>query len=522
MKRNKSFKTYFLLAMLLVATAAASSSAQDAPRLDTTPEELYQTAINNPGFQKSPDGEGFCWQARGAMGRFLSYYNLTKDTEWLDAGIKYYDFLVGKMATAPDGYKGWIGSYLSDRNYWQDVLVGDALVTEGLLNFSILVLEDNELKKKYKAKAEEYIALAEKHFAEKYDARGTWVDDGPYGAYIGSNKFLLPGDLSKWVTRPGVSEAGMSPPFNKQMDAGLVFLLLHRATGKKAYHTRAEKIYLTAKRRFQYYDDHYSWNYWEPLIPTDVDMKRKDGRHGVWVHPWRSGYTAREVGQIVEAYHYGVVFDETDIQRLINTNLKLMWNGDRKNPKFISSNGQGAEMDTTGRAAFRRRYGHSNEFKNSGELWTALLDFDQTIRDLYELRFNDKTSPAYLTYKNTVLKNPPSFKRHHAAGRVKVPEMKFTESRDLYMAAVLPHDVKRDQEAIIMCKTWNAGDLKIDLYDQKGKKVTNLFTGRIQDGGTHVQTWNGKDPQTGKAYKGKYTVRWSINDGYREFPVVLN
>jgi hypothetical protein len=228
------------------------------------------------------------------------------------------------------------------------------------------------------------------------------------------------------------------------------------------------------------------------------------------------------VGQIVEAYHYGVVFDKTDIQRLINTNLKLMWNKDRANPKFISSSGQGAEMDTTGRAGFRKRYGHSNETKNSGELWTALLDFDQTIRDLHELRFNDKHSTGYLTYKNTVLKNPPGFERHHAKESVEVPVVNFTESRDLYMASVLPHDVKKGQQAIIICKSWYPGELEIDLYSDKGKKLTNLFTGNIKGEKTIVQTWDGKDPATGKAYKGKYTVRWSINDGYREFPVVLN
>ena len=500
------------------------SFAQRNASLDSTPEEFYQKSVDNPAFKTSPDGEGFCWQARGAMDQFLSNYKLTKNTEWLDAGVKYYDFLVGKMATAPDGYKGWIGGYLSDKKYWQDVLVGDALLTEGLLNFSVLVLEDKDLKStsKYKEKADAYIQVAEKHFAEKYDSRGTWIDDGPYGAYIGSTQFLLPGDLSKWVTRPSVSEAGMSPPFNKQMDAGVVFLLLHRATGKKNYHTRAEKIYLTAKTHFQFFDDHYAWNYWEPLVPYDVDLNRKDTRHGVWVHPWRSGYTAREVGQIVEAYHYGVVFDETDIQRLINTNLKVMWNKDRQNPKFISSNGRGAEMDTTGLYGFRKRYGHSNAFKDAGELWTALLDFDQTIRDLYELRFNDKNSSAYLKYKNTYLKNPPSFARHHAKGKVKVPVVNFTESKDLYMATVLPHNVKKDQQAIITCKSWNAGELKVDLYSDKGKKVTNLYTGNISKDRTFVHTWDGKDPVSGKAYKGNYKVRWSINDGYREFPVVLN
>lgn len=519
MENKKTTSFSFLIILAIALCLAIPSCAQEAVKIDTTPDELYHKAIHNPGFEKNPHGEPFCWHAKGAMSQFISYYNLTKNTAWLDAGIKYYDFLVGKMATSPDGYKGWVGGR---GKYWNDVLVGDALLMEGLLKFSILVLEDKQLKSLYKEKADSYIELAEKHFYEKYDNRGTWIDDGPYGAYIGHTKYVLEGDLTKWVTRPGESGVGMSPPFNKQMDAGLVFLLLHHATGKKEYHERAQKIYLTAKSHFQFFDNHYRWNYFEPLVPTDVDLKRKETRHGVWVHPWRSGYTAREVGQIVEAYHYGVVFDKTDIQRLINTNLNMMWNKDRVNPRFISSNGQGAAKDTTGRAAFRKTFGHSNETKDSGELWTALLDFDQTIRDLYELRFKDKNSVEYLEYKNTTLKNPPSFQRKYAKGTVKVPKVDFTESKDLYMATVLPHNVKKDQDAIIVCKSWTPGELKVDLYSDKGKKLATLFTERIQKEKTVVHAWNGKDPITGKAYKGNYKVRWSIGDGYREFPVVLN
>jgi len=103
-----------------------------------------------------------------------------------------------------------------------------------------------------------------------------------------------------------------------------------------------------------------------------------------------------------------------------------------------------------------------------------------------------------------------------------VPKVEFSESKDLFMASVLPHNVKKDQEAIIICKSWNPGELKIDLYSDKGAKITNLFTENIQGEKTIVHTWDGKDPKTKKPLKGNYKVRWSINDGYREFPVVLN
>ena len=126
-------------------------------------------------------------------------------------------------------------------------------------------------------------------------------------------------------------------------------------------------------------------------------MERKETRHGVWVHPWRSGYQAGEVEQIANAYHHGIVFDSVDIQRIINTNLNVMWNKGKENPKFISSNGLGADGDTSGLYNFQRTYGHSNVTKNAGQLWTGLLNFDQTIRDLNELKFKGEYKIRWTT-----------------------------------------------------------------------------------------------------------------------------
>ncbi len=78
-----------------------------------------------------------------------------------------------------------------------------------------------------------------------------------------------------------------------------------------------------------------------------------------------------------------------------------MWNGDKENPKYINSNGLGADGDTVGIASFQRAYGHSNVVKNGGELWSSLMDFDQTIRELSAARM-DKNSPRYTQFKNTV------------------------------------------------------------------------------------------------------------------------
>jgi len=514
--------SHLLFFLVITLFVISTSCGQKGITLETSPNELSDKMINNPAFVENANGENFCWHARVGLDQFVENFDLTKDTRWLDGGIKYYDFLIGKMATDPDGYKGWIGVYGYDDNYWLDALVGDAILFDGILNFSILVLEDKTLNNKYQDKANLYVEIAKKDFIEKWDKRDCGIEDGPYGTYIEFNKFLKKDNLKEWILEPEDPHIGISHPFNKQMDAGVVCLKLFRITGDKIYRDRAEKIFFTAKNHFQYFDDHYCWNYYEPLYYGDIDLKKKDTRHGVWVHPWRSGYQASEVDKIAEAYHYGIVFDEEDIKRIINTNLNVMWNKDTINPCFISSNGLGADNDTSGIADFQRAYGHSNVTKNSGELWTGLLDFDQTIRDLYELRFkNDQKSTEYLRYANSVLLNPPGFKRKYVNGEVTIPIINFTECKDLYLATVLPHNLITGKESVIICKSWIPGDLQIDLYSTDDNKISTLFHGKISEG-IFLITWDGKDPAKKANLKGDYKIRWTIGKGYREFPIVIN
>lgn len=487
--------------------------------LRSTPEEAVQKAINNPAFVQNPNGENFCWQARGAMGQFINNYEQTNDTKWLDAGVKYYDFLVSKLIVDPDGYKGWIGEYGYDSRYFQDALVGDALLMAGMLDFCILVNENDQLKAKYGAKANEYLGLAKRDFIEKWDKRGCWIDDAPFGSYIGFNKYLKADNLKEWIYGPEVSRSGISHPFNKQEDVAEVCLQLYRLTGDKFYWNRAESIFYTAKAHFQYFDDHYCWNYFDPLWIGDVDLEHNTTKHFVDVHPWRAGYQAGEVGKIVLAYNYGCVFDSTDIQRIINTNLKVMWNGDMKNPKYISSNGLGADGDTVGLADFKRTYGHSNVKKYEGQLWTSLTPFSQTIRDLSAARFKgDTTSERYIAFKKRMMGNPVSFKRTLVIGVAKPIPFDFTECKDLYCAVVLPHNIKTGEKSVIICKSRTPGDLQVDLFSKDGKLLNTLFKGKMKSV-FHTMTWDGKDPSNKAKYSGEYKIRWTTAGGYREFPV---
>jgi hypothetical protein len=89
------------------------------------------------------------------------------------------------------------------------------------------------------------------------------------------------------------------------------------------------------------------------------------------------------------------------------------------------------------------------------------------------------------------------------------------------MATVLPSRPEKGGEANLVCKSNKPGELKDDVYSKQGKKLETLYTEQIQKNRTVVHTWNGKGVQTGKQYRGEYTIRWTIGDGYREFPVIL-
>jgi hypothetical protein len=303
-------------------------------------------------------------------------------------------------------------------------------------------------------------------------------------------------------------KSGMSHPFNKQNDMGQVFIRLYRITGNKAYFAQAEKIFLRMKRQLQFYADHYEWNYWEPFGPWDIDWEKRTTVHWIGINP-SAGYQSREVGQMVEAYHHGIVFDETDIKRLINTNLDVMWNKDTENPAFTNSN-------------VAHRPVKEGE-KPTGALWTSLLGFDQRIRDLYEMRFRDNPSPSpgYLLYKKTVASKPPSFERNHAKKKVKLPNVEFSECRNINFAVVIPGVINKGEQTVILSRFWKPEELEIALYSADGKnKIKSLYQGRVNS--FFMWEWDGTDSDRKDSYKGKYRLRWTSNEEYREYPIYIN
>jgi hypothetical protein len=490
---------------LAVVTAIPSPAQTTVHPGAPSPEAFFNGLMRDRGLQL--EGEDFCWHAAYSLHGFVQGYEVWRDTAWLDQGLRYYDFLLSKLRTGPDGYLGWIGPYEYDNSVWCDVHVGDAILFNGLVGFSELVLADPSLRVRYAEMAHRYVDLARKHLFEKWDSRGTWFEDGPYGAYRSWNRYGDPANLTKaWPSRDEIRNSMLALPFNKQDDIGAVALKLYRITGEQRFRDRAERIFAYHKSRLNLVADgdgeHYVWNYWEPYGTADLDLPGHKCRHWVGTHPERP-YQQGEVANIVDAYHTGVVFDETDIRRILNTNLKVMWNGSLEAPAFRNSN-----ATFPGVAA--------NPKSTAGVLWSSLADFDETIRKiqaarLAQARGSDRAiERAY--FEKVTLQRPPGFERRKLKGPAKVFDYPMNPGPGLIMAAALPSAFSAKEGTLLACESLTKGAMEIAQYSADGKR--KLATLRQTDQQWFLfHRWTGMTP-------GSYRIRWSFEGGgYREAPV---
>jgi hypothetical protein len=244
------------------------------------------------------------------------------------------------------------------------------------------------------------------------------------------------------------------------------------------------------------FDDHYVWNYWEPFGVWDIeDASRNKLRHWVNVHPYRN-YQSGEIHEIAEAYHSGLTFDQQDIQRIINTNINVMWNGDRQNPEWRNSN-YAVEKAALGKEPAEKKPGEDR----AGTLWHGLLDFSETVRSL--AKYTSDT--------------PVSFQRQYADLPVTVFERPFHSNKYLNLCAAMPCVIKQGQTSQLVSQSRISGQITIDLYTRDGKTKVKTLRNDPQKKdyvGVLLVPW-----QTNETVPGEYLVRWSIRGESRDFAV---
>jgi hypothetical protein len=153
-------------------------------------------------------------------------------------------------------------------------------------------------------------------------------------------------------------------PYNMQDAAGSTYVGLWKATGEQRFYDRAVALATTLKNEFKPVGDRYVWRY-APYMAANsaVDIS----------------HAGLDVNFVVDAYEAGIVFDDTDIQRLANTMRHM-----QVDPGFT------ANVDGVGTGLASRT--------SVAWLWLRLTRYDSALRE--------EMYPIFQSYWNTTNPEP--------------------------------------------------------------------------------------------------------------------
>ncbi|WP_438479245.1 discoidin domain-containing protein [Oleiharenicola lentus] len=492
----------FRIACVLVGLAAAWVSL---PAAAPDPIAFRDAALGNPHL-KDTDGELFAWNATGAANDLVQGYEATGDMRWLEGAESYFNFLLSKLTRDPDGREGWIGQSIWGTPgrkqlgaYRIDAVVGDAILLAPMLRFAEIVKRDRALEARFGKSADLYIEKAKQIGWEKWNLRNTYYRDAAgFGSYRMPLHFI-DAKSGAWVETPVVPH---SENLNKHSAMALVMVRLWRVTGNVEYRLRAEEIMARLKHLFRYFpeDDRVTWNFWMPHGSHDI----VDGKLASWVgvHPNRPAYQSEEVARMVELYDSGLVFDQADLQRLVNANHFMM--PAQSGGKWRSSDGS----------------------SEAGKLWGSLVRFDETLRARWlETLKNPRTPKEQLElayYENVTAKNL-GWRRLFVLNELEVRIFAQAPQPGAALAAsvIVPDsiDVGRDPNVTtrLVTQTRVAGELVIELLSADGRQVLGeLHRAQVGDGAAIIlPSWDGTNPMTKEKSPGQYLVRWKLNKDTR-------
>jgi len=201
------------------------------------------------------------------------------------------------------------------------------------------------------------------------------------------------------------------------------------------------------------------------------------------------------------------------MKRFVATNRDVMWTSDLDDIQWNNSN---AGVQKAALGAIRlpsRPKGIFNRY--AGTLWTGLIGFDATLRQIYEKQLKPG-SYQYAYYHNVTRQQPPAYERKHGELPAAVLDFPFSSCSSIVMAAVMPASIERGQSAVVACRGRLAGDVRVELRSEDGARSLGVLKeAKLEQSpfGLNVP-W-----QTGDVEPGRYRIRWTLKGEYREFPV---
>lgn len=464
--------------------------------------QAFLTAVkSNPGLYNS-SGEQFAWNANFRARYFVDAYLAYEDADWLEAAEAYFDFVIEEgVSLDPDGFPGVIGAQigesLSDPNVSMlyDAIVGDALIGSHIVRFAEVVINRPELHERFLDTANRYIELATAMVWDKWNARGTYYRDARgYGSYHTHPFAINRADRTQWIPQ---SQRKISENLNKHYEAGVTLLRLYRISGNTEYRDRVLEVFGRAKAMFRLYpdQDRVVWNFWMPHGP--LDMMGSVPASWVGVHTLRPFYHDIESRIFLEVYNSGMVFTQTDMQRVVNTNLWMMDNG------FVSADGT----------------------SSAGQLWSALAQLEPRIRDAYAEALSGSQAAEdviRLAYLENVIDPVSGYERIYVSNSndISVDDVEVQPGVRLLMALPIPDQLEtiNNDRIQLVARTAGSGTVTVELLSEEGQ-LLGLLDSSQTGGQFHSFIWDGTHPQTGEQTWGNYLIRWTFGEESRTWPV---
>jgi hypothetical protein len=487
-----------LVSLLSASGCAPALAVEESP---AEPDAYLEEVLANPLLRKS-SGEGFAWHFAVSASEFLMAYEAYENPQWLVAAARYYDWAIeNALREDPDGFPGFFGGPFDDNEpgsapVIHDTLVGDALVCEVLVRWCELIEGEPELAVRFASKRDAYVALARRMCWDKINARGSYQRDRlGYGSY---RTFPRGIDVAtgEWVRRG----RSISDNLNKHYTNATVLVRLWRLTGDAAFRKRAVEVFSRHKAMLRGLagGERVAWNFWMPH--GDYDISGHAPRSWVAVHPRKSGYQRRECQDFVEAYDSGLVFDRTDLERMIRSNHWMLENG------WLSADG------------------HSR----AGTLWFALARMAPELQPELRRRLSRKKGrigTIQRAYYEKLIRSPDPWKRRFVESGEDplLVSMPLQPGQHLVMAMAVPDTVQTSAGRTVRLATamQGPGALRIELWDAEQSQQLGVLARRSRGPAERyfAPIWDGRHPETGELLHGRFTVRWQLGEEVRTWPV---
>ena len=276
--------------------------------------------------------ESYTWVMLPSLVMPLAAWQMTGDAKHAETFIRCFENMRSAMKKGPGPCPDWYGV---PHIGWQDpndkdktipVLVADFRAADIVGQFLEAIAQDPALAQKYARQRQEFLEQVE-GMVRQWDGWGSFVELGRGGAVY--RQF------------PGMTgnQALLTQPHNKHSIIVHGLLALYRVTGKDEYMRKAIQVGTRFKHSLTLKDGHYEWNYWDPAGEWDISLADK----GKWKH-WigvehKGGYYSMSLSQAVALYQHGVVFDKTDIDRFLRTQLEKCWDGNMARPRWARVDG---------------------------------------------------------------------------------------------------------------------------------------------------------------------------------------